>query len=385
MNFSFEPGSNFGKVKIADKVYDTRLAVGVVGLVFWLAMLFVTTGVYGVYAIRDEAIFLGFLILVALPVITIPLSNLWSTFFYGAFCMGIASILCKMAHAVSNDAGFTLVPLIETPLYLAPAILFLWRRRKFFSWELGATDIMLLCAFAGAGFELVELAAIQAHTGSDLAGSPLFMMPTAYEWGDRIRGTHVLNGQAIWATIAGATIGIASYFRTQKWWIPVAMTGVFWAWLDHFVVNLHADSIAGGGVSFLNFVVGKGYLTTYLCFIGILACVGLDLYLNLKKFPENMKPDASNVAPKFSRPWLFVVLSTRRLAYSYYRIINANGPERDYAIRMHGIGRERILKFGHTPPAPADETAIGIRPDAIENRKTESTNEILPVETPTET
>lgn len=368
MKFSYQKGAGFGTVKLGEKTFDARVFLGYAGLIFWLAMLFVTGGAYTWIAIGNIGLYLLLLLVITLPVRSIPLVNLYSIFFYGAFSMGIATFLCKGAHLLAPGvATYTAVPLIETIFFLAPGLIFLWRRRKFSSWELGAADIMLLFAFAGAGFELMELAAIANSAKGSFSGSPLVFMPTVFEGGDRIRGLRILNGQAVWATMAGATIGMASLFRAKPWAVVLALSGAVWVWLDHFAVNLsgYSDSVGLGSSlrSLVNFIVGNGRYTTYLGFASILACIGIDWNLIYRTLPKNQKLTISKYAKPFTRDWLYYILATRRLAFSYYRALTSKGHDRDMAARMFAIGQQRIARYGTKSPAASaaseDKRVVG--------------------------
>ncbi len=84
-----------------------------------------------------------------------------------------------------RPGGHDRPPIAEDLLKLAPLALMLWQGRRCPTWQLGATDMLLIAVAAGAGFAVVEDAYIRMNEGW---GESLPFLPTTELYSDRIRG-----------------------------------------------------------------------------------------------------------------------------------------------------------------------------------------------------
>lgn len=348
LKVDFSKASDWGFVTLGDKRYSARAFIGWCGIAFWLAMMFIGTGLNGFSAIRDVSVYMLFLIASTIFTRTIPATLIMRMFLIGAFMMGIAAALAKVAHAVFPDtmASTIVVPLLENTLFLAPVLWFICRKKTSI-WLLGASDIMLLFAACGTGFSMVEAAWMRV-TIPAYGDNPVWFLPNSVMMGDRIRGEYLCNDQSIWGTLAGVSVGLALLFRTGfPLWKFVAVAGILLGLLDHFALNYRAShglpdlirNTTGG-------VLLNGQLTMYLTIMGVIATVAADLFA-LYRVPTNMKPTASKHARFFSRKWWRLELTARRMAYSFFRYLCAGDGTRGDAGMAYAHFRSYVIDGYH--------------------------------------
>lgn len=329
-----------------------RSLIGIIGVMAWFAAMFVF-GKHASQAILNAGFYIGFLLLATFLTRTVTIAQLAKVFLLGGFSLGVATLLCRGAHAIfpNSIASPVVVPLIETVLFLAPAAWLLWRNKPS-PWLFGASDVMLLFACAGTGFSLMECAYIEFGSPS-----PFFLMPTAAISGDRIHGTVLANDQSIWGTLAGVSIGIGFLVRTRvSQWKTIAVSGIILCVLDHFALNSRfvGGSLLGGIVAG---ALMNGYLTMAVCFLGIIAVIALDLRARMS-VPETIRLNAAALEKLGSPLWWTLERIARRMCYSYYRFMIADESQREQAAVQYLGFREFAVGYYRAKKSTSAATAL---------------------------
>src|SRR5262249_44674480 len=102
----------------------------------------------------------------------------------------------------------------------------------------------------------------------------------------------------------------------------VAGTGFLWAIIDHIANNYDVGDFFA---QFLAIITINGYLTLTLFIVALVACIGLDSYINMKilpkykEFKEIPKAAAGGDAGEGMNALWDFMLDRRRLAYAFYR------------------------------------------------------------------
>jgi RsiW-degrading membrane proteinase PrsW (M82 family) len=291
------------------------------GLVLWFGSTFIQTGIGTIVALWTAALFVGGLLVVTLPVRTLTLAELFQPFCLGGAMIG-AAVLAGWAFDLAFGAQESALralgmPAVEETLKIAPLFWVLWRigdRR----WTLGATDVLLLAAVAGAGFYWVEEAYI-VHSQGSWAFFGAF--PTTEVISDR-HGSFVIAGHAIWSGIAGLGIGIALLLRgSHVRMLAIAASGWAWSVFDHGANNYNVNYRDAFSRAF-QIVTGNGYLSLYLFVLGVFAAVALDFYFANLALP---------VLSEVKRPPLPTSWAGLRRTWSYLRLRRGFG----FAVARH--------------------------------------------------
>ena len=198
--------------------------------------------------------------------------------------LGLTTLLVIGAGHVMTAAGidttegignWLLVPLVEEAVKLAPVAIVVWlygRRRRFTP---NPSDWLMLGCFAGAGFALVENAALVAHNAGaarDMArqfgphlGS-IYLVPGA--WGS---AGYVGHAAATGLICGGYGLGLALRDRIgPSWWaVPAAAAG--WILVEHMFVNLYVGTASSAAL-----MLGNGRLTPWLFVAIAIAIVAID-------------------------------------------------------------------------------------------------------------
>lgn len=319
----------WGTLTLGSTAVPVQLVVGLVGVLLWLLIMLLQTGEHAVTAIVTNLLFLVPLLLLGSLTRTVSLRILSALFLTGAFLMGVMLVVGIVLEPLGDAASGWVGPALEEVLKLAPVVYLLWRWRGRKTWSLGATDVLLMAAFSGAGFGLVEDAHIRAKFG----------WPDQIDWlpVTEIIGGRVIAGHAIWTTIVGAGLGVALMIRHRRLPAVALAIGAFgWVLVDHVTNNMRT----------LEFL---GMVSIGLLIAGVIAVAGLDLYVLSRPRPS---------IPEFSTPssggsgsgtlitrWSFIT-RRRALAYALWRFRNASDAQLD-APRRAVDGEARWLVERH--------------------------------------
>lgn len=218
--------------------------------------------------------------------------------------MAIMLLLGQPLGGLARDPSTTVDPIAEEALKLAPLALLTWQGRRLWNWQLGATDILLIAVAAGAGFAVVEDAYIRMNEGW---GETLPFLPTTEIYEDRIRGSRIIPGHAVWTGLAGVTIGVAWLMAHIRPMLVVAPLGFAIALADHIASN------SGHALPEL------AVLVIVLFVASVVGVVALDLYVLRRKLPSVPELDAALSRPgplpaRWSR-----LLKSRRLRFAAWR------------------------------------------------------------------
>jgi RsiW-degrading membrane proteinase PrsW (M82 family) len=258
------------------------------GLALWFGSIVLQTGVDTFVALWKVALLMGGLLLVTIPTRTVTVIELLAPFSLGSAMVGVALLAGQgldLFLGTGNSRGRALgMPLVEESLKIAPVLWILWRQRRRRARTFGVSDVLLLAAASGAGFNWVEEAFIlHAQHSSSFLGE----FPTTEIVGSS-HGVHLIAGHAIWTAIAGLMIGIAMALcgpLVQR--LLIGVSGWVWAVMDHAANNysVHYHDAFG---SFLTFVTANGYISLYIFVLG--GCFGwaLDFYFAYVKFPARV-------------------------------------------------------------------------------------------------
>jgi len=318
--------SNWGEVQVGGTRVSTRLVVTLAGTAVWLALTLIETGSDGVTAIWTALAFLLPLIVIGSITRSVNVWTLTSMFLAGGFMMGLMLLGSEVFEVFEDDpnAGSRdfVIPAMEEVFKIAPVLLMLWVWRSRWTWTLGATDLLLMGAAAGAGFGLVEDAYIRERSGW---GDSVAFLPITEEFGGRL-----IAGHAIWTALAGLTIGLGLLLRSRGGAaLAVACSGIAWSAMDH-IRNNYSSVRSDGFADFLNGISADGYVTLYLLIAGVIAVIAADLAVSrgvLPAMPDLQPPAAGQTAESVGRSWEFR-LQKRALAYAGYQIRRLAEPQR---------------------------------------------------------
>ena len=311
---------SWGSVTWRGHRFTGRQLVALGGAVFWLLVMLVNTGTGGIVAVWTAVVFMAELIVLGSFTRTVSIRQLTSMFLLGGFTMSLAWVF---ASSIPHTPGRAfIVPPMEELLKIAPVLFLLWRGRNSTTRMFGITDVMLLAAASGAGFGMVEDAYIRHHSG----------WPTQLDWLPltEITGGRLIAGHAIWTTLAGVTLGFALLFRSRlKMAVALGASGFIWSAFDH-IANNYGVGQRGFFANFLNGIAGHGWTAIYLFVLGVVAAIGLDLYMihgQLPPFPELKLPKIQAGVSGFKMLWAFLI-DRRALAYALFRYRGASGMAR---------------------------------------------------------
>ncbi len=283
-----------------------RLALAVPGVIIWLLIGGLLTGFDNILAaFAANAGFVAGLFLLASLTRTVSAMTVVRAFLLGASAMAVMLLIAQPLGALATDPSNTVDPIAEELLKLAPLGILLWQARRYRIWQLGATDILLLAVAAGAGFAVVEDAYIRMDQGW---GETLPFLPTTEIYVDRIRGSRIIAGHAIWTGLAGATIGLAWLMARIRPALAMAPLGFLIALADHIANNSGLSQPELAVVAIVAFVGGLA---------GVLA---LDLYVLSRRLPPVPELEAALSAPAPPLGRWRRVLESRRLRFAAWRL-----------------------------------------------------------------
>jgi RsiW-degrading membrane proteinase PrsW (M82 family) len=224
-----------------------------------------------------HAYILAWMLLVTSFTRTLPLRTLAAFWFVGVFpVMALTLLITRPMDELLGGGELVsavLAPLVEELVKGLPVLAFLayrvWRR----SWQLSATDGLLLGYVVGAGFAFHEDAAYDRIWGSGFDDTTFsFLFPTISEFrGSMLPGHDSLNA------LIGLGLGFGFLFRRYRfaWVVPVA------AWLivvaEHITGNL--EDIAGNAPLPAEIIRGLllgGQALIAILVIGIVAAVVIE-------------------------------------------------------------------------------------------------------------
>ncbi len=308
----------WGTVGLGTTRIPVRLAVFVGGILVWLVAMLVVGGAEAITAIWTNALFLVPLILIGSLVRTVRIRSIAFMGFAGGALMGVMYLLAQFLGPLLGSQGMRafVMPFLEELLKVLPVLAFLWLGRRTHTWTIGATDVLLLAAASGVGFGVVEDAHIRAHSG----------WPDQIDWlpvTELISG-RLIVGHAIWAALAGATIGLALLLlrarRPALVAVLVGASGFAVAVLDH-AANNYGVGASGGFAAFLNFVTAHGWIALTLFFAAVIGCLVADALIVYRRRPDERRYAVPPRAAGFRGlrdAWEFL-LDRRALAFARYR------------------------------------------------------------------
>ena len=294
-----------------------RLLVVVLGTLVWLLAMLLVGGGEAITAIWTNALFLVPLVLVGSLVRTVRLRWIAIMVFAGGALMGLMYLLAQLVAGLFEDGATraVLVPLLEEGLKVLPVLAFLWIGRRTYSWTLGATDVLILAAASGVGFGVVEDAYIRAHAG----------WPAQIDWlpVTELIGGRLIVGHAIWAALAGATIGLALLLRTRRPIVlPVALgaSGFLVSFIDH-AANNYSNTRSDALGDLMNIVSQNGWTPLWLFFLASLGCLVADALIVYRRLPGQRRYPTPPRAPGsrgLREAWGYVT-DRRALAFARFR------------------------------------------------------------------
>jgi RsiW-degrading membrane proteinase PrsW (M82 family) len=298
-------GADWGHLRIGSVDLPVRAVATVAGVAVWLSITAVLAGFDNTFAaLAANVVFLAGLFLIASLTRTIGMLTVARALLLGALVMAVMLFLGQPLAGLGRDPSTTVDPIAEELLKLAPLALLLWQGRRYATWQLGATDILLIAVAAGAGFALVEDAYIRLNEGW---GDTLPFLPTTEIYEDRIRGSRIIPGHAVWTGLAGLTIGVAWLMGHIRPMLVVAPLGFVIALADHIASN------SGHALPELAVVVIALFVA------GVIAVVALDLYVLRRKLPSVPELDAALSRPAPLAAHWSRMLESRRLRFAAWR------------------------------------------------------------------
>jgi len=243
---------------------------------------------------------------------TLPVRWVGFAFLYGATIVAFLVIVIggpvRRVLGANNVLSYAVfVPLLEETFKLLPLVFLLiwprWRHR----WTVGATDLLLLGAAIGSGFQFYEDTLRGFLSGWDFKSilniydqgphlGPLYLFPNL---GFAVGGGRVEHIPAAFIGHNGAaafialTIGWARLFGRRfkpLWLVPFAV----WAWMvvDHGLYNYMNDLKRWDGpLGLLYLLDGYGRLTTFVLYLAILGTLVVERWL-LRRYVRRTAPFA---------------------------------------------------------------------------------------------
>lgn len=263
-------------------------------LPLWLGVLLLRTGPASLRAAWHVSLFLLELLVLTILTRTVRVKRLLIWVMLGAASFGVAwlggAALSLIEHR-PTAAHYILIPVFEELCKLGVVASLLWRGRSLVTWTLGATDVLLMSAAVGGGFQFMEDAYILHHqasipsVGLDLGGAHAAeLLPTvAIEGGRHVR---YIAGHALWAALVGALLGVALLIRHRNKGVAtsLAVAGVAWAVVDHIRVN-YTNHLHGAAGHVLQWLTGDGSVTLVLFLTAVIAAVVIDVYVSWTVLP----------------------------------------------------------------------------------------------------
>lgn len=350
----------WGTVAMGTARIQIRHIVLWLGMALWLLPTLCFTGVHGIAWFAFNISFLIILVTVATTVRAVPLHKLAISFFSGGLamgiCLGIALPLVKVLGDNFPLRYFITVPMEEWAKLLV-VLLILWRGRKFSSWTLGATDILLLGAAAGAGFGFMEDSFSHALQKSALNNLSV-LLPAS----ELVEG-RIIAGHAVWTGLAAGTIGIATHFRHKKAvFIPCLVLGPVITILDHLALNHSRYPAAPAWTqAIFNTLAANGYLALGLFILTLIAAILVDLAVMARSLPKAKEfsiPTRLNRKEPLTALW-DCVLDLRRLNYAYNRFSHYENPPGALALTVAILAKRLVNRYLAAEPAKVTaETAL---------------------------
>jgi RsiW-degrading membrane proteinase PrsW (M82 family) len=371
-----EAASTWGTIHVGEGRLHVRHFIMWLGIAFWLLPTFCVTGVHGIAWFAFNIAFLLILIVATSAVRSVPVHRLAICFLAGGLFTGLALVL-DQAIVGALGPTFPLRHVLTVPVEelakLAVVVLLLWRGRKFSSWTLGATDVLLMGAAAGAGFTIVE-----DSFSHFLQPAPLSNLSVLIPAAEFISG-RIVCGHAIWTGLAAGTLGLALLFRhNKKFAIPCAMIGFLVANLDHLALDYSQYSSAFPWLQGpLNTVAGHGYLALYM-FVAVLATVictdSVVMMGNLPKTKEFKFPRRKDRKEPLSALW-DCVIDLRRLNYAFFRYRHYEGTDTpgSLALTVAILAKRLVNRYlAVEPVAGYSSNLTGAYPSTIDKDREDS-------------
>jgi RsiW-degrading membrane proteinase PrsW (M82 family) len=323
----------WGTIVAGERSIPVRQAVLIGGAAIWLGQMLIATGAAGVTALWTNLYFLGVLLLLTAGTLTIGLR--WVAFFFlaGGFAMALMFPIGAVLDAIELFSGATntaiVFPITEEVLKILPVVGLLWWARRAGAWSLGASDVLLMAAAAGAGFGLLEDAYIRRDFGwpDQLAWLPV----------TEIIGGQMIAGHGIWSAIAGAAIGLALLLRSRGRGLAllVGASGFVVAVLDH-VRNNYGNRADDLPAQLLQTIGLDGWLAIYL-FVGLVAAViaadAWVIHRSRPRPPEHTFPPRPAGRAGWLQQWHFL-LKRRELAFANFQFHRTDGADREHVRQM---------------------------------------------------
>jgi RsiW-degrading membrane proteinase PrsW (M82 family) len=315
-----ETNATWGTIPVGEGRVQIRHVALWFGIALWLLPTFIMTGVHGIAWLAFNVAFLVILIAATGTVRSISLHKLAICFFAGGLATGIdLAISVPLVRALGETFAlrhFITVPLEEL-IKLGAVGFILFRGRKFSTWTLGATDLLLMGAAVGAGFAFVEDSFSHALQKSALSNLSVLIPASEFVNG------RIISGHAVWTALAAGTLGIALHFRRKKRLaIPLALLGFSVATLDHLALNYNNfPGAVGWAQNLFNTLAANGYIALALFALVLFADVITDTLLMIKNLPaakEFKFPTRKERQESLLSLW-DCIIDLRRLNYAYFR------------------------------------------------------------------
>jgi hypothetical protein len=288
--------SSPARAKVIALVSTVGLGISVVTI---LAALPVTTRVGGVGPFLSDLFAygwtLGALTIAAGPVRTLNWRAVVGTGLTGYLALtALARALGRPVVSSLGDGSILAtsvwVPLTELLSQLVPAIVILALVLRGRAPRMSALDLVLIAAWSGAGFALYEDTQFGrggVHWGAGVPFSLLFPSESASHGGTSM----LIAGHAVWAGLAGLSVGVAVLYRKRfkNAWLA-APIGVGVVLLEHAAVNGLSAVTSGGSTPLLEKLVVVLTLGGWLTSILLVAGTGFFLWVEWRAVRPSSRP-----------------------------------------------------------------------------------------------
>lgn len=338
-----EPGRGRDRVQLGPVALAPSTLAVVAGVVWWVGIMLIRTGGSGWRALWAAVFFVLGLMLATSATRTVGLRRVVTFFVVGGFLLTVGWVIIRLLTAVVGPdvTGVYLVPLVEETLKIAPVVAFLWSRRRRGIVTLGALDIVVLAAAAGAGTGMVEEAFIRL----EFAWPDVVLLPSVAT----TSLGRLIAGHAIWSALAGLTLGFGVLLRGRRALaFLIAPSGFVLAVLDHALTNAYSGGSPGLGWRALNGIFLNGYLTSVVLYLGLAAAIVFEVWIVYRKLPrlpdfrlplKAIRERESSLLNQWRAAWTFLT-TCRHLAFANFHFRSAHTePKRLEAARTAiGLG-----------------------------------------------
>lgn len=361
--------NTWGSIPFGTSHVQIRHLIFWLSLAAWFSLTLLVAQTQAISSLAFNLTFLINLIIILFSVRTISLTTVGLCFCLGGLSLGVVvGLTIPMQTFLHNNTHLRpfVLALLEQLGFAVPLLCLLWRGRRFSTWTLGASDILLMGAAIGAGFGFVVEA--YAHKVNPTFTHFFVLLPNAEMIKD-----HLSLNAAVWSAMAAGTMGLAFVFHHRKLGFTVlSLIGFVMALLDHVSVDYtQLPDASPWVVSFFHVVTYNGYVALVFFALTFIACVSVDSFVQFSSLPRT--PEFKILRRRDKNETLDAlwdcILDLRRLAYAHYRFRRMTSRfypvlrSSDLALTVGILAKRLINRHGNIDPSKYAGVRTGVPGD----------------------